>query len=194
MEATGDDHAVVGWQQRMSGHDVGLADLPRQRQCPEAARDGDGLMAVGVDHGGGKTLPVLLGQGGVNRLPLGLQDAPEDGIARFVRGGFQIIQGAVGLEGGAIGFREIEGGELDHLIRRGVIDSADQHADMAQGRLLDQDGCSMLPHTCRVSRHKPPGTVETRLLSVTRRWNAMQRRMNPISQVPSAGWRETLTW
>ncbi len=59
MQATGDNDAVVGWQHTIAGHDVGLhlwvvADLTRELQGAEAARNSDHLMTVGVDDGGGK--------------------------------------------------------------------------------------------------------------------------------------------
>jgi hypothetical protein len=40
---------------------------------------------------------------------------------------------------------EIEGGEFGHLLRGGIVDAADQHADMAQGTLLGDYAGVMLP-------------------------------------------------
>jgi hypothetical protein len=59
LEATGDTDALVGWQHMIAGHDVGLhlwvvADLARELQGAEAARNSDHLMTVGVDDGGGE--------------------------------------------------------------------------------------------------------------------------------------------
>jgi len=59
MQAASDDDAVVRWQHSIAGHHLGLGirmytDLPGQFQRSEAAGNGDGLMAVSVDYGGGK--------------------------------------------------------------------------------------------------------------------------------------------
>jgi hypothetical protein len=59
LQATGDNDAVVGWQHTIAGYDVGLhgwvvADLTRELQGAEAARNSDRLSTVGVDDGGGK--------------------------------------------------------------------------------------------------------------------------------------------
>src|SRR5687768_7707754 len=91
-------------------------DLPGQLQCSEAAGNGDGLMAVSVDDGGGKTLAMLLRQLCINRLPLGLQKTPEDSVTCGVGRSFQVIKGSIWLERRDIGPWELEGGKLSHLI------------------------------------------------------------------------------
>ena len=84
---------------------------------------------------------MLLGQLGINLFRLGLEEAPEDGSAGGVSGALQIIEGGLPLEPGDISVGEIEGGELSHRLARSVVHAADQHADVAQGVLLDQCGC-----------------------------------------------------
>jgi hypothetical protein len=84
---------------------------------------------------------VLLGQLGINLLPLGLEQAPEDGVVAGVSGAFQIIEGGCRLEAGEISVGEIEGGEFSDRLAGRVVQAADQHADVAQGVLLDQCGC-----------------------------------------------------
>ncbi len=65
------------------------------------------------------------------------------------RRGFQVIKGSNWLERRDVGAREIEGGKLSHLIDRGIVDPADQDADVAHGLLLGQYGCPMLPQVWR---------------------------------------------
>jgi len=84
---------------------------------------------------------VLLRELGINLFPLGLEEAPEDGVAGGVGGAFQIIEGGCGLKDGDISVGEIEGSEFSHRLAGGIVHAADQHADVAQGVLLDQCGC-----------------------------------------------------
>jgi hypothetical protein len=81
---------------------------------------------------------VLVRQLGINDVPLSLQHVAEDGISGFLGRRFELIQRCLRLQGGDIGGRQIEGGELGHLIRGGIVDAADQHADMAHLVLLGQ--------------------------------------------------------
>ena len=77
MQTTGDNDAVVWWQEAVAGHDVGLgvqvlADVTREFQGAEAARHGDRLMAVGVDDGGGKNAGGIALSLGHQVCPIGL--------------------------------------------------------------------------------------------------------------------------
>jgi hypothetical protein len=83
---------------------------------------------------GGKRLAVLLGQLGIDEIPLGLEHAPEDGSTGQLRGGFQIVQSGVWLEGGNIGRWEVEGREFGHGIACRIVDAADQYTDVAHER------------------------------------------------------------
>jgi hypothetical protein len=57
---------------------------------------------------------MLLGQLGVNDVPLGLEETPKQGVAGRVGDGFQIVERSLRLEHGDIGRWEIEGGEFGH--------------------------------------------------------------------------------
>ena len=59
LEAAGDNDALVWGQDSIAGHHMGLrqgmgTNLAEQRQGAKATRDGDGLVAVSVDHLRGK--------------------------------------------------------------------------------------------------------------------------------------------
>ena len=59
LQAAGDTDALMGRQQAIARQDMGLqrwvvADLTREFQGAEAARDSDSLIPVGVDDGRGK--------------------------------------------------------------------------------------------------------------------------------------------
>jgi len=86
---------------------------------------------------GGKTLAVLLRQMGINPLPLSLKQVPQDGSTGSVGGGFQIIESGLRLEGRDISFWKIENSEFSHLLARGIVHTADQHANVAHAVLLD---------------------------------------------------------
>jgi len=103
-------------------------------------------MAVGVEAGRGKSLAVLLDQRRIDRVPLGLEETAQDGVARNLGGGFQFVERRVRLESRDVDCRKIEGGEFGHLVARGIVHTADQDADVAHTVLLGQSGCPMLPH------------------------------------------------
>ncbi len=98
---------------------------------------------------GGKTLAMRLRQLCIKRLPLGLHKTPEDSVTCGVGRRFQVITGSIWLERRDLGPWELEGGKLSHLIGRGIVDPADQDADVAQRGLLGQYGCPMLPQVWR---------------------------------------------
>ena len=141
----------MGRQQRVARQAVGLrigvlADLPRQLQRRQATRERDTLMTIGVEHAGGKRPAMLLGQVGVSDVRLGLEERPKHGVAGRVGEGFQIVEGSLRLEHSDIGRWEIEGGELGHRIRCRMVSPADQHAKVAQGRLVPQCGCPIVAY------------------------------------------------
>jgi signal transduction histidine kinase len=80
---------------------------------------------------GGKTLPILGGQLGIQQLPLGLEHAAQDGVTGCVGGGFEIVEGVVGLERRGIRRGQIEDGKLGQLVAGGIVHAANQHPDMA---------------------------------------------------------------
>ncbi len=88
---------------------------------------------------------MLVRQLGIDEVPLGLERATEDGIAGFLGRRFQRIEGRRGLQGGDISGREVEGRKLGHPVGGGIVDAADQHANMAHEVLLGQDNSRMLP-------------------------------------------------
>ncbi len=57
----------------------------------------------------------------------------------------QRIEGRLGLQVGVIHGRQVEGGEFGHLVRGGIVDAADEPANMAHGVLLDVYSSRMLP-------------------------------------------------
>src|SRR5262249_14796526 len=94
---------------------------------------------------GGKSLAVLLDQRRIDRVPLGLEETAQDGVACNVGAGFQFVERRVGLESGDGDCRKIEGGEFSHLVARGIVHTADQDADVAHRVPLGQSGYPMLP-------------------------------------------------
>jgi len=112
---------------------------------------------------GGKREAVLLGQLGINLLPLGLEEAPEDGVGGGVGGAFQIIEGGLRLQHGDISLGEVEGSEFSHRRARGIVHAADQHADVTDGDLLGQCGGPMVPHVGVI----PGRSLSQRLFALT---------------------------
>jgi hypothetical protein len=72
---------------------------------------------------GGKTLPILVGQLGIQQLPLSLEHTTQDGVAHRMGGGFQIVEGGRWLEGGNIGCGQIEGGKLGQLVAGRIVNA-----------------------------------------------------------------------
>ncbi len=95
LQATRDQDAVMRREHSVGRHHMLLrgrmdADLARQveRGHPlgEATGDRERLMAIAHNRFGGKTLAVLLRQRSIERLPLCLQDASQDRLARISPG------------------------------------------------------------------------------------------------------------
>jgi hypothetical protein len=84
----------------------------------------------------GKLLAVALCHLGIDTIPLGLEHAAQTGVSGCVGGRFQLMEGCFGLHYADISSREIEGGKLGHLVGGGIVDAADQHANVAHGLLL----------------------------------------------------------
>jgi hypothetical protein len=114
---------------------VGI-ELAGECKGSEAARDGDSLVPVIVHRLRGKLLAVALCQLGIDTIPLGLQHAAQNGVWGFLCGRFQLMEGCFGLQCADISSREVEGGKLGDLVGGGIVDAADQHANVAQGLLL----------------------------------------------------------
>jgi hypothetical protein len=74
-----------------------------------------------------------------------LERAAKDRVSGLVGGCFQLIKRRLRLQRGDIGGGQVEGGEFGHLIRRGVVDAADQDTNMTHGALLGHDKGAMLP-------------------------------------------------
>src|SRR6266498_5101664 len=100
---------------------------------------------------GGKRLGVLVRQRSVDEVPLGLECAAEDGVSGFLGRRFQHIQGGLSLQSSDIGGREVEGSKFGHVVRGGIINTADQDTNMTHGALLNQCRSSMLPQLGLVS-------------------------------------------
>src|SRR5262249_53847036 len=122
---------------------------------------------------GGKTLPILGGQLGIQQLPLGWEHAAQDGVTGCVGGGFGIVEGVVGLERRGIRRGQIEGGKLGQLVAGRIGHAANQHPDMAHCSSVVQadapsyhtwrwcrvgtcpGGYSRLPFWCTTRRPEP---------------------------------------
>jgi hypothetical protein len=107
---------------------------------------------------GGTRPAVLLGQLGVDDIPLGLEEMPQDRVTGRLGGSFQIVSCGVWLEGGDISCWEVEGREFGQRIASGLVHAADQHTNVAHGWLLRQAGCPMVPHVGVCQDVTCPGT------------------------------------
>jgi hypothetical protein len=105
---------------------------------------------IGDDGVWERVLAVLSDKRRVDDVPLRLQDPSEDDMACFVRDSFEVVQGGDGLQGSDVWGGQIEGGKFGHLVRGRLVDLADQHANMAHGRLLRQSVAHILPRLCSI--------------------------------------------
>jgi hypothetical protein len=103
-------------------------------------------VAIGSNRLRGTALAMLCHQRRIDDVPLRLQDAPEDGVARLLRDGFEVVQGRGGFEGSDVSGGQIEGGKFGHLVSGRVVDPADQYTDMAHGKLLRQSVVHIRPY------------------------------------------------
>ncbi len=168
LQAAGQDDTVMCGQDGVAGHHVSLrfrmgTDLAREAESAETANDSDGLVAVTMHRLRGKTLPVLLRQLSIDDVPLGLEQAAEDGISRLLGGRFQFIERCLRLQGGDIGRGQVEGREFGHVVTVRIVNAADKHANMAHGVLLDQNNGYMLPQPEPV----PDRNLTQRLFALT---------------------------
>jgi hypothetical protein len=97
---------------------------------------------------------------------LRLEGAAEDRIAGFVGRRFKRIESRLGLQGGDIGSGQVEGGTFAHLVGGGIVDAADQHADMAHAGLLGHVTGFMRPQS-----PVPGPNVTQRLFALTMKAN-----------------------
>lgn len=174
LQAAGHDDTVMWGQDGVAGHHVGLrfrmgTDLAREGEGAETANDGDGLVAVTMHGLRGKTLPVLLGQLSIDDVPLGLEQAAEDGISGLLGGRFQFIERCLRLQGGEIGSRQVEGREFGHVVTVRIVNAANKHANMAHGVLLGQNNGYMLPQP----EPAPDRNLTQRLFALTK-YTALQ--------------------
>ena len=105
----------------MSAGVLVAAHLAAQVQPTEATDHGQRLMAVGGNGGGGVRLARGGGQAGINRLPGGLEEATEDGLAGGEDGGLQLVQGRGGLESGEVRQGQVDGGEFGYQVGGQVV-------------------------------------------------------------------------
>ncbi len=142
---TGDDHAFVLRQDGIAGQHVGWGrpvgeHLAAQVQPAEATGDGERLMAVGGDRLSRMLLAIGGGQRSIKRLPGGLQQAAEDGLARGEDGGLQLVEGGGGLEGRQVGQGHLDGGQFGQQVSGQVVRAADEDTEGAHGELLGLSG------------------------------------------------------
>jgi hypothetical protein len=96
-------------------------------------------------------LAVLLRQFSIDEVPLGLKRTTEDRISGFLGRRFQRIEGGLGQQSRDIGGREVDGRKFGHLLAGGIVNAADQHANMAHGILFSHYRSPMLPQPELVS-------------------------------------------
>jgi len=93
---------------------------------------------------------MLIRQLSIDEVPLGLERAPEDRIASLLGRRFQLIESCLRLQRSDIGGREVESRKFGHLVRGRIINTADQHTNMAHRALLGHYKRAMLPQLAPV--------------------------------------------
>ena len=128
-------------QHRVPRDDVGVVrpigeHLAAQGHAAEAADHGERQAAVGGEALGGVRGTVRGDEGGIELLPGELEHAAQDGHAGRQGGGFEVIEGGGGRQGGEVGAGQVKAGEFGAGGAGGIVAATEEDAVRGHGNLL----------------------------------------------------------